>query len=57
MSVEESFYPERYLAIDQGPIVVMMENYRINLLWNLFMSALEIQEGLEKLGFESPHLK
>lgn len=56
MSVEKDFYPERYLAIDQGPIVVMMENYRTNLLWNLFMSAPEVQKGLEKLGFESPHL-
>ena len=46
-----------YLAIDQGPIVVMMENYRTGLLWNLFMSCPEIKQGLKKLGFESPHLK
>jgi hypothetical protein len=32
MSVEKNFYPERYLAIDQGPIVVMMENYPTSLL-------------------------
>jgi hypothetical protein len=51
------WYPKRYLAIDQGPIVVMMENYRSGLLWNLFMSCPEIQTGLKKLGFESPHLK
>jgi hypothetical protein len=35
----------------------MMENYRSGLLWNLFMSAPEVQAGLKKLGFESPHLK
>lgn len=51
------WYPKHYLAIDQGPIVVMMENYRTGLLWNLFMSAPEIKTGLTKLGFESPHLK
>ncbi len=40
-----------YLAIDQGPIAVMIENYRSGLLWELFMSAPEIRSGLEKLGF------
>lgn len=41
----------RYLAIDQGPIPVMIENYRTGLLWNLFMAAPEVQQGLTKLGF------
>ncbi len=40
-----------YLAIDQGPIVVMIENYRTGLLWDLFMSAPEVQEGVTKLNF------
>lgn len=52
-----NWYTPRYLAIDQGPIVVMMENYRTGLLWNLFMSSPEIKDGLNKLGFESPWLK
>ncbi len=39
----------RYLAIDQLPIPVMIENFRSGLLWDLFMSAPEIQEGLNKL--------
>lgn len=56
-SLEENWFPQKYLAIDQGPIVVMMENYRTGLLWNLFMSCPEIQTGLKKLGFESPWLK
>ena len=43
---------EKYLAIDQGPIVVMIENYRSGLIWDLFMGAPEVQEGLDKLGFE-----
>jgi hypothetical protein len=53
LSPENGFYPKRYLAIDQGPIVAMMENHRSGLGWKLFMGAAEIQEGLDKLGFES----
>lgn len=48
---------KRYLAIDQGPIIVMIENYRTGLLWNLFMNAPEIEKGLKKLGFESTYFK
>ena len=55
-SETENWFPKRYLAIDQGPIVVMMENHRSGLLWNLFMSAPEIKGGLKKLDFQSPHL-
>ncbi|WP_114784512.1 glucoamylase family protein [Botryobacter ruber] len=51
------WYPQRYLGIDQGPIVVMIENERSGLLWDLFMSCPEVQNGLKKLGFESPKLK
>ncbi len=40
-----------YIAIDQGPIVVMIENYRTQLIWDLFMSCPEVQAGLTKLGF------
>ncbi len=40
-----------YLAIDQGPIVVMIENHRTALLWNLFMQNEDIQKGLDKLEF------
>lgn len=50
-SPEYDWYPQKYLAIDQGPIVVMIENHRSGLLWNLFMQAPEIQAGLNKLGF------
>jgi len=45
------WYASSYLAIDQGPIVCMIENYRTGLLWNLYMSAPEVREGLDKLGF------
>lgn len=56
-SETDNWFPQHYLAIDQGPAVVMMENYRTGLLWNLFMSCPEIKSGLKKLGFESPWLK
>ena len=52
-SEQNNWFPQRYLAIDQGPVVVMIENYRTGLLWNLFMSAGEIQNGLKILGFTS----
>lgn len=48
----QNWYAKSYLAIDQGPIIVMIENYRTGLLWKLFMSCPEIKNGLQKLGFE-----
>ncbi|WP_432279869.1 glucoamylase family protein [Pricia mediterranea] len=42
---------EAYLAIDQGPQLVMIENYRSGLLWKLFMQNEDVQAGLDKLGF------
>ncbi|MET2984584.1 glucoamylase family protein [Aureibaculum conchae] len=42
---------EAYLAIDQGPQIIMIENHRTGLLWNLFMQNSDIKKGLDKLGF------
>jgi len=53
----QNWYAKSYLAIDQGPIVAMIENYRTGLFWKLFMSCPEIQNGLKKLDFKSPWLK
>ncbi len=55
-SLEYDWYEPRYLAIDQGPIPVMIENYRSGLLWDLFMKNEDVQRGLQKLGFTSPYL-
>ena len=52
-SENDKWYPRRYLAIDQGPIAVMIENYRSGLLWRLFMSHPDVQSGLRKLGFRT----
>lgn len=53
----KNWYAQSHLAIDQGPIIVMIENHRSGLLWKLFMEIPEVQNGLRKLGFESPYLK
>jgi hypothetical protein len=47
-----NWYASSYLAIDQGPIVVMIENYRTGLLWRLFMQNPEIQAALDAIGFQ-----
>ncbi len=50
-SLHDNWFTPRYLAIDQGPIPVMIENYRTGLLWNLFMQNTDVKNGLLKLGF------
>jgi hypothetical protein len=49
--VTEGWWADSYIAIDEGPIVSMIENYRTALPWTLFMSNPEVQQGLTKLGF------
>lgn len=56
-SLEHDWYLPRYLAIDQGPIPVMIENHRTGLLWDLFMKNDEVLSGLKKLGFTSPYIQ
>ncbi|MGI9530141.1 MAG: glucoamylase family protein [Lutimonas sp.] len=48
---DDTWVAEAYLAIDQGPIIVMIENHRSGMLWNLFMGNSDVQAGLDKLGF------
>jgi hypothetical protein len=50
-NLTEGWTADSNLAIDQGPIIIMIENYRTGLLWDLFMSAPEVQQGMDKLGF------
>lgn len=56
-SESKDWYAKSYLAIDEGPIVVMIENYRTGLLWKLFMSCPEVKSGLKKLGFATSQIK
>lgn len=55
-SLKELWYASSFLAIDQGPIIVMIENYRTGLLWNLFTSCPEVKAGMQSLGFTAPYL-
>jgi hypothetical protein len=48
---KQNWFASSYLAIDQGPIIVMIENYRSGLLWNKFMANPEIQPMLDSIGF------
>ncbi|HEY0743394.1 MAG TPA: glucoamylase family protein [Chryseosolibacter sp.] len=50
-NISQVWFANSYLAIDQGPIIVMMENHRTGKLWVLFMSAPEVRAGLTKLSF------
>jgi hypothetical protein len=55
-SLKDLWFADSFLAIDQGPIIIMIENYRTQLLWKLFMSAPEVKNGLRSLGFQSPNI-
>lgn len=55
-SLHQPWFADSYLAIDQGPIIVMIENYRSGLLWDLFMSCPEVKTGMKNLGFQGPDL-
>lgn len=55
-SAHNAFFANSFLAIDQGPIIIMIENHRSGLLWNLFMSCPEVKAGMKKIGFQSPNL-
>lgn len=50
-NLTEDWFADSYLAIDQGPIIIMIENHRSGLLWNQFMKNEQVKEGLDKLGF------
>ncbi|BAU53320.1 glucoamylase family protein [Mucilaginibacter gotjawali] len=54
--LDNTWFASSDLAIDEGPIIDMIENYRSGLLWNLFMSCPEVKTGMKTLGFQSPNL-
>lgn len=55
-STDALWFGNSYLAIDQGPEIVMIENYRSGLLWNLLASCPEVKTGMHSLGFTAPWL-
>ncbi|MDQ3141413.1 MAG: Ig-like domain-containing protein [Bacteroidota bacterium] len=54
-SLQQYWFAQSTLAIDQGPIMIMIENHRSKLIWNQLMSCEEIKRGMKTLGFNSPH--
>ncbi|RXK62262.1 beta-glucosidase [Lacibacter luteus] len=55
-SLKQTWFASSFLAIDQGPIIVMIENHRSGLLWSLFTSCPEVKNGMRSLGFSAPYL-
>ncbi|HMC86802.1 MAG TPA: glucoamylase family protein, partial [Chitinophagaceae bacterium] len=55
-SLQDAWFADSFLAIDQGPEIVMIENYRSGLLWSLFTSCPEVKTGMTALGFSAPYL-
>jgi hypothetical protein len=56
-SINSIWFAKSFLAIDQGPIIVMIENYRSQLIWNLLTSCPEVKNGMKNvLGFTAPYL-
>lgn len=53
LNLDRDWFAPGYLAIDQGPIVVMIENARTQLCWRLFMSNAEIPRALDAIGWET----
>jgi hypothetical protein len=54
--LKDAWFANSTLAIDQGPIIVMIENYRTGLVWDLFTGCPEIKNGMRRLGFTAPYL-
>jgi hypothetical protein len=50
-NITAQWYDTDELGIDQGPIVIMIENYRNQRVWRLFMQSSEVQRGLQRAGF------
>ncbi len=54
-NAKENWYSNQYLAIDQGPIVIMIENYRSELIWKMGAKVKEMQNALLKMGIKRPN--
>ena len=51
-----NWFSDAFIAVNQGPIVAMIENHRTGLLWRLFMSDPDVKAGMRALKFTSPYL-
>jgi len=48
---ESGWFDNDYIGIDQGPILVQMENYQTGLIWGIMKKNKYILTGLKKAGF------
>lgn len=55
-SLKDLWFASSHLAIDQGPIIIMIENHRTGLIWSLLSNSTEVKRGLKRLGFTAPYL-
>ncbi len=51
MNVEKQWFSDKVLAIDQGPLLLMIENYRTGLVWKFMSHSAPVRTALEKIGF------
>jgi hypothetical protein len=50
-SMKKGWFDVDYLGIDQGPILIQLENYQSELIWKVFKTNKYIIKGLKKAGF------
>ncbi len=50
-NLDQDWFAQSYIAIDQGPIILMIENHRTGLLWDLFMSCPELPPMMNAIGW------
>lgn len=51
-NLTQNWFEDVNMALNQAPIVVMIENHRSGLIWKMFMANEEIGKMLERVGFE-----
>jgi len=56
-NLNQNWFAKIYVAIDQGPIIIMIENYRSRLCWDMFMANPEIPQMLEAIGWTITDVK
>jgi hypothetical protein len=47
-----NWFNDDFIGIDEGPMLIMIENFRTGFVWNYVMKDPIIQQGLNKLGYK-----
>jgi len=51
LDVEPAWYAEHVIGIDKGITLLMLENYRSGLVWDLYMKNKYVKRGIDMLGW------